>query len=665
MKIRVAATAGFCFGVARAVRRAEECACAGGRVATYGELIHNPDVLHRLEALGVRTIQSPQEANPGDRVILRAHGVGREEIRALEARGAQIEDLTCPFVARIQQAAAQASREGRPFLMAGDAEHPEVRGVRGHYEGEGFYAFRTADELAELAWRVDFSVLAPVLAAQTTFDGREWEIICSQFENYHYTNAKIFDTICFATNQRQADAEALASQCDGMIVVGGRSSANTARLYEICRRRCRDTVLIQRASELDAEKFKKHNLIGITAGASTPVWIIEEVVFTMEEQAKNMEAQEDLSFEEALNESFKTVHRGEIVKGTVMAVMPNEIQVDVGAKYTGILPTDELAGSFSDVAAQIKVGDEIEAQVIKTNDVEGTATLSRKRMEAQKAWQDIVDAEQNGTTLAAKITNAVNGGVVVTYNSNRIFIPASQITSDREADLSKLVGQTVQFKIIEVDQRRRRVIGSVKRASAEMRKEQRDKILSEIEVGKQYEGVVRSLTSYGAFVDIGGVDGMIHITELSWSKIKHPSEVVKVGDHITVYLKDFDPETGRISLGYKDPNANPMELFREKYHVDDLVDVKIVKLMKYGAFAEIIPGVDGLIHISEIAPERIEKVSDKLKVGDVVTAKIIEIDYERNRISLSIKAALPTAPAEEAAEEAPAEEAAEKAPAEE
>jgi 4-hydroxy-3-methylbut-2-enyl diphosphate reductase len=304
------------------------------------------------------------------------------------------------------------------------------------------------------------------------------------------------------------------------------------------------------------------------------------------------------------------------------------------------------------------VGDTIEAQVIKTNDVEGTATLSRKRMEAQKAWQQISEAEENGAILAGKISSAVNGGVVVTYESNRIFIPASQITSDREADLSMLVGQTVQFKIIEVDKRRRRVIGSVKRASSEMRKEARERILAEIEVGKHYEGTVRSLTSYGAFVDIGGVDGMVHITELSWSKLRHPNEVVNVGDVIDVYVKEFNEETGRISLGYKDPNANPMDTFRNNYNVDDIVDAKIVKLMKYGAFAEIIPGIDGLIHISEIAPEHIEKVSDKLKVGDVVSAKIIEIDFERNRISLSIKAALPVEEVaeEEVAQEAPVEE---------
>lgn len=648
-QIIVAKSAGFCFGVNRAVARAQELMNRQGQATvTYGELIHNPDVLKRLESGGICRIDRVSQVKKDMKVIIRAHGVGQTVKDEIAAAGGEIEDMTCPFVARIQQLAAKASEEKRAFIIAGDEGHPEVNGIRGHYFSDDFYVISSEIEAKKLFSECDFSTKSPILAAQTTFNEAIWKNICKEFRKKDYTNAQIFDTICFATYERQLEAEQLAARCDGMIVIGGRNSANTVRLYEICRSRCENTVLIQDVSELSLSKFKNNNLIGITAGASTPVWIIEEVVFTMEENIKNMEAQEEMSFEEALNESFKTVRRGEIVTGIIMAVMPNEIQVDVGAKYTGILPTDELSASFADVAAQFKVGDTIEAQVIKTNDVEGTATLSRKRMEAQKAWQQISDAEESGAILAGKISSAVNGGVVVTYESNRIFIPASQITSDREADLSLFVGQTVQFKIIEVDKRRRRVIGSVKRASSEMRKEAREKILAEIEVGKHYEGTVRSLTSYGAFVDIGGVDGMVHITELSWSKLRHPNEVVNVGDVIDVYVKDFNEETGRISLGYKDPNANPMDTFRNNYNVDDIVDAKIVKLMKYGAFAEIIPGIDGLIHISEIAPEHIEKVSDKLKVGDVVSAKIIEIDFERNRISLSIKAALPVEETEEA-----------------
>lgn len=653
-KVILAKSAGFCFGVDRAVNRTHELMAQSNKnIVTYGELIHNPDVLRRLQEGGVGTIDHPSQVSEGTTVVIRAHGVGCAVKEKIVAAGGMVEDMTCPYVARIQKLAMKASEEKRAFIIAGDDDHPEVNGIRGHYFGDDFYVISSENEAKKLFSEQDFSQKSPILVAQTTFNEGVWKNICKYFQNKDYTNAEIFDTICFATYERQKEAEQLAARCDGMIVIGGRSSANTARLYEICRSRCENTVLIQDVSELSTAKFKNNNLIGITAGASTPVWIIEEVFFTMEENIKNMEAQEEMSFEEALNESFKTVRRGEIVTGIIMAVMPNEIQVDVGAKYTGILPTDELSSSFADVAAQFKVGDTIEAQVIKTNDVEGTATLSRKRMEAQKAWQQISEAEENGTILAGKISSAVNGGVVVTYESNRIFIPASQITSDREADLSMLVGQTVQFKIIEVDKRRRRVIGSVKRASSEMRKEARDRILAEIEVGKHYEGTVRSLTSYGAFVDIGGVDGMVHITELSWSKLRHPNEVVNVGDVIDVYVKEFNEENGRISLGYKDPNANPMDTFRNNYNVDDVVDAKIVKIMKYGAFAEIIPGIDGLIHISEIAPEHIEKVSDKLKVGDVVSAKIIEIDFERNRISLSIKAALPV---EEVAEETVVEE---------
>ena len=372
---------------------------------------------------------------------------------------------------------------------------------------------------------------------------------------------------------------------------------------------------------------------------------------------ENQNMDKELSFAEALEQSFKTIRRGEVVTGIVMAVLPTEVQVDLGAKYTGILSSDEITGnpSAAELAKNYKFGDEIEVQVIKTNDVEGTALLSTKRLDAQKSWSVMSDAVENGQILAGKVAQAVKGGVVVNYESNRVFIPASQITSNREADLTQLEGQTVQFKIIEVDKHRKRVIGSVKRAAADMRKEAKERILSEIEVGKHYDGVVRSLTSYGAFVDIGGVDGMVHITELSWGKIKHPSEVVKVGDNIDVYVKEFDEESGRISLGFKDPSANPMDLFNKSYKVDDVAEVTIVKLVAYGAFAQIIPGVDGLIHISEIAHEHINKVSDKLKVGDVVSAKIIEIDEEKNRISLSMKALIEP-PVKEEAEEVKAEE---------
>ncbi len=654
-KIIIAKTAGFCFGVNRAVEHIYELINKNeGKIFTYGDLIHNPVVIRDLEENGVVSVETLENLPPNSTVVIRTHGVGASVIDYLSENNINFVNMTCPFVLRIQKLARKAGNENSAFIIAGDENHPEVMGIKGHYKGELFYSVKSAEEFENLARQVDFSSKNPVLAAQTTFNRHEWKKICEKFANSHYTNAQIFDTICSATSERQAEAEEIASSVRTMVVNDGKESSKSQRLFEICKGKCKNTFFVERAQELVNKNYYKFP-IGITAGASTPKGTIEEVFKTMENQVENME--KELSFAEALEQSFKTIRRGEVITGTVMAVMSTEIQVDLGAKYTGILSSDEITGepSAAELAKAYKIGDEIEVQVIKTNDVEGTALLSTKRIDAQKAWAVLNDAVENGQILAGKVAQAVKGGVVVTYETNRIFIPASQITSNKEADLTQLEGQTVQFKIIEVDKRRRRVIGSVKRAAAEMRKEAKERILAEIEVGKHYDGVVRSLTSYGAFVDIGGVDGMVHITELAWGKVKHPSEIVKVGDTIDVYVKEFDEESGRISLGYKDPNGNPMEIFKNNYKVDDVAEVKIVKIMTYGAFAQIIPGVDGLIHISEIANERIEKVADKLKVGDTVEAKIIEIDEEKNRISLSIKALIAPEEAEEAVEAEDAE----------
>lgn len=681
MGIHVAKTAGFCYGVGRAVDHVFSLIENDTpNLYTFGELIHNRKVTQDLEQRGVRVVFRVEDVPPGAHVVIRAHGVAQQITDSLEKiDGITVDDMTCPSVQRIQRIAKDAAQKGASLLIAGEHDHPEVEGIVGYFKAniinseQRVFTVTSVEQCENIEKTQELCGLELVIVAQTTYNKCEFLKICEFFNTKHYTNARIFDTICNTTSARQGEAKNLAQQMAAMVVVGDTHSANTRRLYDICKTYCPNTVHIESQSELNRNNYINIDPIGITAGASTPSAIIEEVRKTMENWTENMDEQKtlqedemasvadaavetdpvsedtvaeqadnrELTFEEALEQSLKTIRRGEIVTGTVMAVLPNEVHVDVGAKYTGIIPADEITGNPSDLSKLFHVGDVVEAQIIKTNDVEGTATLSKKRMDAQKAWVVMSEALDSGEILAGKVMNAVKGGVVVSYESNRVFIPASQITSDRETDLSKLEGQTVQFKIIEVDRRRRRVIGSVKRALAVLRKEAKERILSEIEVGKQYEGVVRSLTSYGAFVDIGGVDGMIHITELSWKKIKHPSEVVNVGDQIVVYVKDFDPETGRISLGYKKPEDNPIELFKQKYHVDDIVDAKIVKLMKYGAFAEIIPGVDGLIHISEIAPEHIEKVSDKLKTGDIVSAKIIDIDWERNRISLSMKAVIP------------------------
>ena len=442
----------------------------------------------------------------------------------------------------------------------------------------------------------------------------------------------------------------MAAKVDVMVVVGDRKSANTKHLAEICREKCGRVVQIERAGELSSDLFEGCLVAGLTAGASTPAGIIKEVYTTMSEEIKNMEATEE-SFEELLEKSFKTLNTGEKVTGIVTAVGPTEVQVDLGCKQAGYISVEELSADPSVKPEDVvKVGDEIETYIIRVNDVEGYAMLSKKRLDAVKVWEDIEEARENKTTLEGKVTEENKGGIVVNVKGVRVFVPASQSGLPRGAELSTMIGQTVSLRITEVNRARRRVVGSIRAVQFEARQAAQAAVWESIEVGKHYTGTVKSMTSYGVFVDIGGVDGMVHISELSWSRIKNPAEVVSIGDHLDVYVISFDPEKHKISLGVKDRTLNPWDVFMNKYSVGDVASVRIVKLMTFGAFAEVVPGVDGLIHISQIADRRIDKPSDVLSEGQMVDAKITAIDEEKKKISLSIRALL------SGEEEAPVEE---------
>ena len=467
---------------------------------------------------------------------------------------------------------------------------------------------------------------------------------------------KIYDTICRATEFRQGEAAKLSKICDAMVVVGDTKSSNTGRLAMICREHCEKVVLVDNASELDADFFRGATHVGITAGASTPAWIIKEVNKTMSE-IMNVEAVQEENFDELLEQSLKTLNTGDKVLGTVVGIGNTEVQVELGTKHAGYIPYDEVSADPTVKPEDVlKVGDEIEVFVVRVNDQEGTVQLSRKKLEGMKVWDDMAVWAEEKTTVEGTITEENKGGLVATVKGIRVFIPASQSGVAKGGDMAAEVGKTVQLKITEVNRARRRVIGSIRAVNAEERKANREKLWAEIEVGKKYQGVVKSLTSYGAFVDIGGVDGMVHVSELSWNRIKNPAEVVKVGDEIDVYVISFDPEKKKISLGYKTAEMNPWNQFMTRYQVGDVADAKIVKLMTFGAFAEILPGVDGLIHISQIADKRIGKPEDVLAEGQEVQVKITDVDAENKRISLSIRALL--VPAEEPVE-AEAEEAAE------
>ncbi len=662
MPVELAKTAGFCFGVNKAVNRVQELLHAGEQVCTLGPIIHNPQLVADLADRGVHIVERPEDTPPGAVLVIRSHGVPQSTMDTIETLGLRVSDATCPFVAKIHRIVAQHSVAGSTVLIAGDPQHPEVLGIRGHCVGRSF-TFLCEKELDNLLKEnPDLETCPCIMVAQTTFNTTEWEK-CSKKLKKCCTNLQIFDTICSATNERQSEAIRLAKQCELMVIVGGRESSNTAKLCDVCAPYC-PTLWVETAAELPRDRFVAGQTVGLTAGASTPADIIKEVHVTMSEIVNNtpetstpIENYEEMSSEEFAAAIDATLQNttDDKVRGLVVSIAPNEVQVEViGRKQTGYIPADELSNDPSASPADlVKVGDELELLIMRTNDQEGTIMLSKKRVDALKGWETIVTAEAEGAILDGTVVEVIKGGVLVVTNGVRVFVPASHASVSRMEDLSPLKGQNVQLKIIEVNAHRRHAVGSIRLVAQAARKEQEAAFWAQAEVGQEYTGAVKSLTSYGAFVDLGGVDGMVHISEMSWSRIKHPSEVMNVGDTVTVFIKALDPEKRKISLGYRKTEDNPWEIFKTQYPVDSIVTAKIVGMTTFGAFAQILPGVDGLIHISQIANHRVEKPQDELKIGQEVQAQITAVDYERKRISLSMRVLLPE---EVPAEEAPVEE---------
>ncbi len=638
MSIVVAKSAGFCFGVNRAVELVEQAAGEGREVVTLGPIIHNRHQVDRFARMGVQVIHEPCQAKPGQTVVIRSHGVTKAVYDALEAMGVEIIDATCPFVKRIHGIVSNARQEGRLPIIIGTRDHPEVEGIAGWCDD--CRIFQTPQELEEwIKTAPEVANLPICIVCQTTSTENLWKS-CVKIAKKEFTNLKIFDTICKATEFRQDEAAKLSALCQAMVVVGDASSSNTGRLAMICREHCKKVVLVDNATELEPAFFKGATTIGITAGASTPAWIIKEVNKTMSE-ITNVEAVQEENFAELLEQSIKTLNTGDKVTGIVTGIGTTEVQIDLGTKHAGYIPYDEVSADPNLKPEDIlKVGDEIEVFVVRVNDQEGTCQLSKKKLDGMKVWDEMATWCEEKTVVEGTITEENKGGLVASIKGIRVFIPASQSGIAKGGDMTGMVGQTVSLKITEVNRARRRVIGSIRAVTAEARKAAQEKIWAEIEEGKKYHGTVKSPTSYGAFVDIGGVDGMVHVSELSWNRIKTPAEVVSVGDEIDVYVISFDPAKHKISLGYKTAEMNPWNQFMTNYNVGDVVDAKIVKLMTFGAFAEIIPGVDGLIHISQIADKRIGKPEDVLSEGQQVQVKITDVDAENKRISLSIRALL-------------------------
>ena len=635
MRLELARSAGFCYGVRRAVQMAEMAAEEGRPCVMLGPIIHNRDVIAYLESIGVGLVDTPEEVPPGAAVLIRSHGEGRPVHEALARLGRPVIDATCPNVSRIHQIVSRAEEGGRQVLIIGTRTHPEVAAIAGWCRRPV-----VLEGVAELSnWletapeRRDIPL---TMVSQTTSTRFIWDS-CVEKAKKECTNLKIFDTICNATCKRQSEAQALAARSDAMVVIGGRESSNTKRLAELCGALCPMVVWIERAAELEPSNLCRKASIGITAGASTPEWIIKEVYDKMSDE--NIEIEE--SFAEMLEKSIKTLNTGEKVTGVVTGITPTEIYVDLGTKHAGYIPVSELTDDpTAKVEDLVKIGDEIETYVMRVNDQEGVVTLSKKRLDTVKSWDDIEQAREEHTTVEGVVTEENKGGVVVSIKGVRVFVPASQTGLPRETPMSQLLKQHVRLRITEVNRARRRVVGSIRAVEAEERAAKAAEVWANIEENKRYTGTVKSLTSYGAFVDIGGVDGMVHISELSWSRIKHPSEVVSVGDTVEVYVISFDKEKKKISLGMKDRSQNPWEVFTGKYQPGDVANVRVVKLMTFGAFAEVVPGVDGLIHISQIADHRIDKPGDVLSEGQMVDVKIIDIDYDNKKVSLSIRALL-------------------------
>ena len=646
LKINLSKYAGFCPGVRRADETVRECiknAREGERIYTLGHLIHNRIYNEELENIGVSSIDFEEveriyrsEPEKPMTVVIRTHGITKDKSDFLhslarENDGFTVIDATCPFVKKIHKIAEENTGEDTCFLLFCDPGHPEAIGTMSYAKGESL-AFSSLEELTAY----DFGNKLPILCAQTTQNLVEFKKIKKFLKNL-CTNAKIFGTICSVTENRQNEATKIAKESDFMIVIGGRESSNTHKLYDLCSLEC-PTVWIESYTDLLTDFPDNAKCVGITAGASTPDGIITEVLKEME------------NFTELLEGSIKSLHTGDTVVGTVFTIGKGEIKLDLGAKFTGVLTKDQITDDPSAVLEDMfKVGDEIEVFVIRVEDGKGIATVSKKRVDRDNSWVVLKNAFDNGEVLEGKVVSVVKGGVILSTSGNTVFVPASQTGVAKGGDLSALVGTTQRVKLLEFDTEKKKALGSIKVLLVEEKKAREEAAWAELEVGKHFMGTVKNLTPYGAFVDIGGVDGMVHNSELSWKRIKHPSQVVSVGQQIDVFIKELDVEKKRISLGYKTQEMDSWFQFTQKFNVGDIVPAKIVSIMPFGAFAEVYEDVDGLIHISRISSQRINNPADVLEVGQVVDVKITEIDDENRKLALSIRAI--TDAAEKAAKE--------------
>jgi len=621
MPLEVAQHAGFCMGVRRAVEAAMKVAATDVPSCTLGALIHNPTVVDMLREHGVPAISSPEEAD-GRQVLIRSHGVSPDVLCDLEARGCMVLDLTCPFVDRLHRIVAEGTADGTPVIMVGEREHPEVKGTCGWAKGD-IYVVATPEEAAELP-----ELPKAVAAAQTTFPPDRWEAIVEVLR-MRVGELQEHNTICNATATRQREARELAARADAMIVVGGRESANTQKLYAACKALCPRTILVERAAEIPPA-FANINseFIGITAGASTPDGSLKEVVTQMTDM-QNTEFTMD-----AVVASLTRIRAGQTVTGKVVQITEDEVCVNIGYKADGIIKRADLTQE------DVNLDDEIEAEIVKVNDGEGNVVLSQRNIVNRKAWEALLAKHENGEYVVGTGKEAVKGGLICDVEGVRAFVPASQLAQHYVEKIADFVGKEMKLKIIEVDKQKKRIVASRKQVIAEETAAREEEAWGRLEEGIIIHGIVRRLSAFGAFVDVGGVDGLIHITDLSWGRISHPNEVVKPNQEVDVKILSLDRERKRIQLGYKQLMPRPWDNAAEMYPEGAIVEGKVVRITDFGAFVELQPGLDGLVHISQCAPNRVNKVEDAVQVGQVVRVKVLSVDTEKKRISLSIRQAV-------------------------
>ena len=624
-KVILAKTAGFCFGVRRAVDMAFSLA-GKGQVYTYGPIIHNETVVEDLEKRGVHVISSLEEAAHREKgtMIIRSHGAGEAEIDAIRQMGYEIVDATCPFVKKIHTIVNKYSREGYQIIIIGNPQHPEVRAISGWchtppviIENEGQAQTFTADADTRIC-----------IVSQTTFNYKKFELLVEIISKKGY-DIKSLNTICNATAERQTEARQIARQVDAMIVIGGKSSSNTQKLYDICRQECKHTYYIQTLVDLDLQTFGSIGNVGITAGASTPNNIIEEVHTHMSEQNE--------TFEQMLDASIKTIRNGEVVEGTVIDVKPDEIILNIGYKSDGIITRSEYSNQSNlDLTTVVQPGDPMQAKVMKVNDGEGQVLLTYKRLVAERGNKRIEEAYENKEVLTAKVVGVQSGGLSVVVEEARVFIPASLVSDTYERNLGKYKDQEISFVITEFNPRKRRIIGDRKQLVVAEKEKKKAELFARIQPGMTVEGRVKNVTDFGAFIDLGGSDGLLHISEMSWGRVENPKKVVKVGDELKVLIKDIQGE--KIALSLKFPETNPWITAGEKYAAGNIVTGRVARMTDFGAFVELEPGVDALLHVSQISRDRVEKPSDVLSIGEEITAKVVDFNSDAQKISLSMKA---------------------------